>query len=138
MKIRLVIVVPWLLIAAFVGKADEKNYAQLLVGTWGYLQKEDGTYWGYDRYYEDGTVHAWGANPETLENWEMWGQVNVNNNISCTITIKSSNPNVIPVGIKICDEIVSIDETTLIWRHQDGNMTEVERVADQNTANTQK
>ena len=110
--------------------AEQINYAQLLVGKWGYLQKEDGSYWGYDEYFADGTVHAWGINPETQQSWEIWGTVELKENISCSTTTKSSDPNLIPIGIKVCDEIVAIDETSIIWKHQDGNMTEVEKVTE--------
>lgn len=108
--------------------ADELNYKKLIVGKWGYLQKEDGSYWGYDEYFADGTVHAWGVNPETLQNWEIWGTVEIKDNVSCSTTTKSSDPNIIPIGIRVCDEIISIDASSIIWRHQDGNMTMVERV----------
>ena len=110
--------------------AEQIDYAQLLVGKWGYLQKEDGSYWGYDEYFADGTVHAWGTNPDTQQSWEIWGTVELVDNVSCSTTTKSSDPNLIPVGIKVCDEIVAIDETSIIWKHQDGNMTEVEKIID--------
>ena len=108
--------------------AEELNYKELLVGKWGYLQKEDGSYWGYDEYFADGTVHAWGVNPETQQAWEIWGTVEIKDNVSCSTTIKSSDPKIIPIGIRVCDEIISIDANSLIWRHQDGNMTMVDRV----------
>ena len=107
--------------------AQDIDYMQLLVGQWGYLQKEDGSYWGYDEYFADGTMHAWGVNPETQQKWEIWGIVELNGNISCSTTTKSSIPSVIPVGVKVCNEIVSIESDSLIWRHQDGNMTMVDR-----------
>ena len=110
--------------------AEEPNYMQLLVGKWGYLQKDDGTYWGYDEYFADGTVHAWGVNPDTQQKWEIWGTVEITGNTSCSVTTKSSNPNFIPVGVEVCNEIVSIDERSIIWRHQDGNMTMVDKVAE--------
>ena len=110
--------------------AEDVNYAKLLIGKWGYLQKEDGTYWGYDEYLVDGTVHAWGVHPDTQQKWEIWGIVKVSGNISCSTTTKSSNPTLIPVGVEVCDEIVSIDEHSIIWRHQDGNMTMVDKVSE--------
>ena len=110
--------------------AEEINYQELLVGKWGYLQKEDGSYWGYDEYFIDGTVHAWGVNPETQQKWEIEGIVELEGNISCSTTTKTSNPNLIPVGVKVCDEIVAIDETSIIWKHEDGNMTEVSKIVE--------
>lgn len=108
--------------------AQDVDYMKLLVGKWGYLQKEDGSYWGYDEYFADGTVHAWGVNPETKRSWEIWGTVELNDNISCSTTTKSSDPDLIPIGAKVCDEIISIDASSIIWKHQDGNMTIVERI----------
>ena len=110
--------------------AEEINYQQLLVGKWGYLQQEDGSYWGYDEYFADGTVHAWGVNPDTQQKWEIWGTVELQGNVSCSTTTKSSNPNIIPIGVEVCDEIVSIDATSLIWKHQDGNMTMVDKITE--------
>ena len=120
----------FLVLLTVVTSADDIDYLALLIGTWGYLQKEDGSYWGYDEYFADGTVHAWGVNPETNKSWEIWGTVEIEGNISCSTTIQSSDPEVIPVGLKVCDEIVSIDAGSLIWRHQDGNMTMVDRIED--------
>ena len=105
--------------------AEEINYAEKLIGKWGYLEKSDGSYWGYDEYFEDGTVHAWGVNPET---WEIWGTVKIVDNVSCSTTTRSSDPKVIPIGVTVCDEIVSINETSLIWKHEDGNLTMVDKI----------
>ena len=110
--------------------AEDINYLDLLVGKWGYLQKDDASYWGYEEYFADGTVHAWGVNPDTEQSWEIWGTVEITGNVSCSVTTKSSNPGLIPVGAKVCDEIISIDSSSIIWKHQDGNMTMVEKIAE--------
>ena len=108
--------------------AEQVDYLNLLVGKWGYLQKDDGSYWGYEEYFSDSTVHAWGTNPQTQQSWEIWGTVELNGNLSCSTTTKSSNPKLIPIGTKVCVEIVSIDTDSIIWRHQDGNMTMVDKI----------
>ena len=110
--------------------AEDINYMDLLVGKWGYLQKDDASYWGYEEYFADGTLHAWGVNPDTEQSWEIWGTVELNGNMSCSTTTKSSNPKIIPVGAKVCDEIISIDANSIIWKHQDGNMTMVDKITE--------
>ena len=123
------LVLTTIVLMASVG-ADSINYMELLVGKWGYLQKDDGSYWGYEEYFANGTVRAWGVNPETELSWEIWGTVEINGNVSCSVTTKSSDPNIIPVGAKVCDEIISIDANSIIWKHQDGNMTMVEKITE--------
>ncbi len=110
--------------------AEDIDYMNLLVGKWGYLQKDDSSYWGYEEYFADGTVHAWGVNPDTGQSWEIEGTVEIIGNISCSTTTKSSNPKIIPIGAKVCDEIISIDANSIIWKHQDGNMTMVDKIAE--------
>ena len=102
--------------------------SDLIVGKWGYLKKQDGFYTGYDEYFSDGTFHAWGIHPQSRQPWEIWGTYVIDNNAACSHVNKSSKPEFIPIGAKICNEIISVDDNKLIWRHQDGNMTEVERV----------
>lgn len=120
-----------LLLLCFVSASFAKPVnTALLIGTWGNSEDGGETFWGYDKYLEDGTLVSWGTYPETEFSYKVRATYAIKvkfGTFSC-LTITESSPMTDFVGEFWCDEIIELTSETFTFKSADGEVTTLYRV----------
>ena len=78
-----------------------------LVGVWCSSKDDGATCWAYGETYPDGTVDSCGREPSSGTEFAMVLTSEVQGPVKCETVVKTSHPNVMPVGEKFCSRILS-------------------------------
>lgn len=132
MKIRIVAVLS--LLVSLNCHADIQAF---LVGVWGSSEDEGKTFTSFDEYTNKGQILSWGYLTDISRYFELEANYKIMGNspyYSCVEITYSSEPSLVPVGVKWCDEIVYIDAERFIYKSDDGRYNTLYRVSEFNPA----
>ena len=101
---------------------SDADISAALVGTWIPAPSEQTTMHGRVTYYADGhcVEFVWPASQPESTAIRIEGRWFVTNSILVLTSVKSSNPQIVPIGVELRDHIVSISSDQFVFEPADG------------------
>jgi len=118
-----------LFLAAIVGckptpqsNSDDQALGMKLVGTWLNAPADKQPFISKTTYRSDGTgvERVWPSGQSESAAVQVDTRWTITNGILCIVSVKSSDPQKIPVGIQLKDRIISISDAELIFQPLEG------------------
>ncbi|WKE64257.1 hypothetical protein PVT67_11200 [Gallaecimonas kandeliae] len=126
---RPIALIPLLLAFSLPAMAASLDISKL-VGIWGNSEDGGKTFWGYDQYLADGSTKSWGTVPNSEFSYEIEGRYEIKEKfgtLSCVTVTKTSAPALVPVGSRICDTLIDINDKTFVFKSDEGEVTTLYR-----------
>ncbi len=111
---------------------SDQNLFNLIVGKWSSVFENDNfKSVATEHYRDDGTIITIGKiliDGEVVEEYRYKSNWQVKDGYSNVEIVESSNIKILPIGHKISDKIISVDEKEFIFESSDGMQTTIVRI----------
>ena len=128
LKVRQLILIAIIFAVSSVPLHSANSFEGLIIGKWGNSDDGGKTFWGFDEYFNNGTILSTGIDQYTYGDYVIESTFEIKNEKSCFTVTKSSDPRGVAVGHKRCDKIVLINDKHFKFE-RDGEIITLYRVS---------
>lgn len=123
MKTAIFVLFTLLFTPAIATESDQELFDKIVGLWWNRISNGDIAVEATENFNKDGTLITKGdvyASGQLIEQYQIKSTWKIENGNSLVEVIESSNTQVMPVGVKISDKIISVDEKEFVYEASDG------------------